>query len=155
MDNKLIAPAVIVALLIGGGGFYGGMKYAQARPTVQARPGNGAQGFRAGMGAGALGGQGRGAFPAGAAAGGFTSGEVVSKDATTLTLKLRDGGSKLVLYSTSTRIGKMSEGAITDLTPGTEVTVMGSANQDGSLTASQFQIRPAGQPDMGMGRGAR
>ena len=159
MNNNIIAPVLIVALVVGGGAFYGGMKYAQAHPVTGSGMMEGGRAFRTGAGgpgAGGAGnqfGQGRGM---GGAASGFVMGEVVSRDATSLTLKIRDGGSKIVLYSTSTRIGKMTEGAMSDLTPGTEVTVMGTNNQDGSVTASQLQIRPAGQPEMGMGaRGNR
>lgn len=147
MSTNVIASILVTAVVVGGGGFYGGMKYAEAHPVAtNARLANGAQGFRGAAG----GGQGRGA---GGANAGFASGSVLSKDANTITLKLRDGGSKLVLYATSTRIGKMTDGSLNDLVPGTEVTVMGAANQDGSVTASQVQIRPAGQPDTGAPRG--
>lgn len=154
MNNTLIASILLTAVVVGGGGFYGGMKYAQAHPAqIPGGRAANAQGFRNGFSGGQ--GQGRGAGGMGNA--GFTAGSIVSKDTSTLTLKLRDGGSKLVLYSTSTRVAKTSEGTLNDLVLGTEVTVMGSANQDGSVTAGQVQIRPAGQPDLFMGgpRGGR
>lgn len=151
MNTNVIAAVLITAVVAGGGGFYGGTKYAQTNPVVTARTGMAAQGFRGGAGGQGGAGQGRGA----GANGGFASGSILSKDANTLTLKLRDGGSKLVLYSTSTHVGKMTDGTMSDLTTGTDVTVMGTANQDGSVTASQVQIRPAGQPDIAAGRGGR
>lgn len=154
MDSKLIGAVLVTAVIVGGGGFYGGMKYDQAHPTVSANARTGGMGARGGFGNG----QGRGGaagMMGGSAAGGFTAGSILSKDANTLTLQLRDGGSKIVLYSTSTRVGKMTDGTVADLTPGTEVTVMGAANADGSITASQVQIRPAGQPDQFPGRGGR
>ncbi len=74
--------------------------------------------------------------------GGGSVGEVVSKDETSLTLKLLDGGSKIVFLSASTTVNKMTAGSLEDVTSGTSVTVMGTPNQDGSLTASQIQLRP-------------
>ncbi len=130
---------VIALVLVGGGSFYGGMKYQTSKtPTVASRAGVFANG--AGGRMGGLPGRGMG----GANGAGFLAGEVVSKDASSLTLKLSDGGSKIVLYTSSTRIGKTTEGTINDLTNGTTVTVNGTANQGGSVTADMIQIRPAG-----------
>lgn len=138
MQSKLIAPFVIGALVVGGGSFYGGMQYAKSRSAGgQFQHLGGMSGGRGGFGGPGAGVQGR-------AGGGFTAGEVVSKDATSFTLKLRDGGSKVVFYSSSTAVGKMAAGTADDLAQGTEVTVSGSSNQDGSITASTVQIRPPG-----------
>ncbi|GEM_PF-369089 len=131
MQNKLILPIVIGLIVVGGGSFYGGMQYAKSQTANQPQAAADARGGR-NFG----GGQGRGG------GGGATVGEVVSKDATGLTIKLRDGGSKIVLLSSTTRVGKMTDGSLDDLAPGTNVMVMGTANADGSVTASQIQIRP-------------
>lgn len=137
MQSKLIAPFVIGALVVGGGLFYGGMQYAKSRSAGgQFQHLGGMSGGRGGFG-GPGAGQSRNM-------GGFTAGEIVSKDATGFTLKLRDGGSKIVFYSSSTAVGKMAAGTADDLAQGTEVTVSGSSNQDGSITASTVQIRPPG-----------
>jgi hypothetical protein len=80
--------------------------------------------------------------------GGMTSGEIVSKDDTSVTIKLTDGGSKVVFLSTSTTIGTMSTGSLDDLSTGTNVIVVGSTNADGSVTASTIQIRPTGEMPM-------
>ncbi|MDP3794101.1 MAG: DUF5666 domain-containing protein [Candidatus Uhrbacteria bacterium] len=130
MQNKLILP-IIVALMVGGGSFYGGMQYAKSQTPNQAQAFTDA---RRGRGPGG-GDQGRGG-------GGFTNGEIVSKDETGLTIKLRDGGSKIILLASTTRVGKMTDGSLDDLAPGANVTVTGTANADGSITASQIQIRP-------------
>ena len=126
---------VIAALIVvGAGSFYGGMKYQSSiTPAVSPRAGgamgaNGGRGFR-GMG--------------GANGGAFFNGDVLSTDGNSLTLKLGNGGSKIVLYTTSTRVGKIASGSMTDLTPGTSVSVNGTANADGSVTADMIQIRPA------------
>ncbi|MDO8584179.1 MAG: hypothetical protein Q7R83_03315 [bacterium] len=141
MEMKKIVPIVIVALLIvGGGAFYGGMKYEQGQRNVFVGGPNGMAAFGQGAGQRAnrqgAGGQGQGA--------GFTTGDILSMDGTILTLKLRDGGSKIVLYSTSTSIQKMVEGVGSDLVIGKSVSVVGSANTDGSITAQSIQMRPAG-----------
>ncbi len=138
MPSKLILPLVVAALVIAGGAFYGGMRYGQTQTgnrTSQGAPA--ARGNRTfGAGAPGVAGQGRNAM------GGFVAGDVVSKDASSLILKLRDGGSKNIFFSTSTIIGKMMTGSIDDLAPGTSVTVNGTANQDGSVSANTIQVRP-------------
>lgn len=87
--------------------------------------------------------------------GGFIMGEVLSKDATGITVKLQDGGSRVVITSTSTAVMKSTTGTMNDVVVGNSVTVMGSQNADGSVTAQSIQIRPAGAPlgGPGMGRG--
>lgn len=135
MQSRLLVPMILGVLAIGGGSFYGGTLYAKNASAV-VRNGNpmrqqgiGSGAFRSGQGAN----------------GGFTVGEVVSKDATSFTLKLQDGGSKIIFYATSTTVGKTSTGTTDDITQGTSVTVNGTANQDGSVAAANVQIRPQGQ----------
>ncbi len=154
MNNKFFVSLLVCIIAAGGLGFYGGMTYGKKQtPDAGAgRPGaNGAmrgQGFPGG-GAGPAGGR----AGANGAGGGFSNGEVVGKDANSVTLKLMDGGSKIVLVASSTRVGKMTDGSMADLTNGTNVMVTGTANQDGSLTASTIQIRPASSTEAFMMRG--
>lgn len=75
--------------------------------------------------------------------GGLTAGQVIVKDATSVTVKMRDGSSKIVLTSGSTQVLKSDSGTLSDVVVGQEVTITGSANPDGSLTAQSIQIRPA------------
>jgi len=146
MNAKLILPLVITALLFGGAGFFGGMKYAQSKASATPagqfaamRAGGIANGSRTGVA-----GQFRGAN-----GGGMTSGEVVTSDDNGLTVKLSDGSSKNVYYASSTSIGKMAEGSKDDLSQGTAVVITGTSNSDGSITANTIQIRPAGTAPMG------
>jgi len=138
MKSSHIAAIVLGVVIVGGGAFYGGTLYAKG---TQPPRGSGnrtfAQGFPQG-GSGALG-AGLGGRAAG---GGFTNGEVVSKDDKSVTVKGRDGSSKVIFYSTSTTIGKMTSGTIDDLTQGTNVMVVGTTNSDGSITANSIQLRP-------------
>lgn len=145
MQKQFIVPLVIGALVLAGGSFYGGMRY-QKMQTVSAQ---GSFQRGQGLGRGGVAGGGVGRMGMNGAAGSFISGEVISKDASGLTLKLRDGGSKIILTSTSTRVGKMTDGSLDDLANGTDVTVTGTTNPDGSLSASMIQLRPAGSPTMG------
>lgn len=149
MQTKLVLPLVIVALVLSGGSFYGGTVYAKnARMTSAAsRQGGFGNGSFGGMRNGnGTGGQGRGNMA------GFSNGEIVSKDASSLTLKLRDGGSKIIFYSSSTTIGKMTNGSIDDVVAGENITVTGTPNQDGSIAATMIQLRPQGMPGDNAGR---
>lgn len=137
--NKIMV-IVLGVVIVGGGSFYGGMKYDQAQTaaTRQAR----LQQFNNGTG-----GTGNGSgFPGGQrnnrAAGNFAAGEVLTKDDKSITIKMRDGGSKIIFLTGSTPITKSVSGSVQDISVGSQVTVMGTANQDGSLNAESVQIRP-------------
>ncbi|MBP7058673.1 hypothetical protein KBB06_05050 [Candidatus Gracilibacteria bacterium] len=74
--------------------------------------------------------------------GNMASGEIIKMDDGSITLKLNDGGSKIILYSTSTKATKNIDIAVSELKTGDKVVVSGSTNTDGSVTASTIQIRP-------------
>ena len=131
MNNKII---IVVALVLIAGAFYGGMKYSQS----QAAAAQAARVASFGGGAGARG----GTRLAGGAAGGV-SGDIVSKDATSVTVSMKAGGSKVVLISPSTTVMKTVNGTLSDLSIGKTVTIIGTANSDGSVTATAVQIRQA------------
>ena len=132
MANKIIAVFIAALVLVGAGAFYGGMVYGKNQPKQSMRNGTQIQ-------AGQLGGQFNRAGRAGA---NFISGEIIAKDDKSITVKLPDGGSKIVFLSDSVQVMKSVSGALADLAVGENVTISGSANADGSLTAQTVQLRP-------------
>jgi len=133
--NKSIVIIIAVTLIVVAGAFYGGMKYAENKAMAgrqqraQQFSGNSGAGFSGGTGAGQRGG------------GGFTAGEIITKDDKSVIVKLQDGGSKIVFLSDSTKITKSTDGALSDLEVGKNVSVNGTANSDGSITAQTIQLR--------------
>lgn len=150
--NKLIAIVITTAVVVGGGAFFGGMKYAESKSPrgivsqedfrnlqnlspeerqqrLQELGANAGAGFRGGTGSMQRGG------------GGFTAGEIISKDDKSVTVKFQDGGSKIVFLSDSTEITKSASGSINDLEVGKNISVNGTANSDGSVTAQSIQLR--------------
>lgn len=159
--NRTIA-SVIVAIVIAGGSFYAGMKYGSGKNILanagsgfanlspQERQARAQQGGMMGFGGGGQ----RGAGMRGG--GGFVSGEILSKDDKSITLKLGNarapaaqnggsdgqGGSKIIFFSDSTQIMKSAPGSVNDLTVGDEVIATGNTNSDGSISAQSIQVRP-------------
>lgn len=130
--KKTLLSVLIAVVVVGGGAFYGGMKYAQSKTPQRTGQGNFQRNGTANIGG--LRGNG---------SGGFTVGDIIAKDNNSITVKLNDGGSKIVFYSGTTEVDKFAKGTAGDLQVGESVTVSGQANQDGSLTAQTIQIRPA------------
>jgi len=125
---KNISVVIIVIVLVGVGSFFSGMKYAQSNSPGQ----------------GGLAPQERQArfLQRGTRnAGGFTAGQIIAKDDKSITIKLRDGGSKIIFYSDTTEVGKFTSGTVNDLEVGKTITVNGKTNSDGSVTADSIQIR--------------
>lgn len=115
---------------MGGIAFYGGMKYADAKAVSQRQQRFGQAGANIGGGFRGQGG------------GGLVSGDIISKDAQSMTIKMRDGSSKIVFYSDTTEVSKFVAGMPADLTVGKTVTIIGKTNSDGSVTATSVQLRP-------------
>ncbi|HTE48740.1 MAG TPA: DUF5666 domain-containing protein [Candidatus Paceibacterota bacterium] len=126
-NNKKIS-LVVIGIIVLASAFYGGMTYGgnNVRASMISRSAafGGARGNRSGQGMG-----------------GFTTGEIISKDDKSITVSLMGGGSKIIFLDTSTKVSKQAVGTIDDLAVGTQVSVTGTPNQDGSLNAQSVQIR--------------
>ena len=77
--------------------------------------------------------------------GGSVSGEIISADDNSITVKTADGGGKIGVISEKTQINKASEAAKEDLAVGETVAVFGQENQDGTVTAENIQLNPTEQ----------
>lgn len=134
MKNKKIVRVIIIVILVAGLSFWGGMIYAgnNIKAAATSRQNSFAQNGGTRGGAGMRIGAG----------GGFVSGEVLSKDNQSVTIKLNNGGSKIVLISPTTKVEKTVDGVTADVIVGKQVMVTGTANPDGSVSATSVQIRP-------------
>jgi hypothetical protein len=137
MNKKLISLIVLGFIMVGAGSFFGGMKYAESKNPLAGNFRNLTAEQRAQMGA-----NGRNGVSGNRTGASFISGDIIAKDDKSITVKLTGGGSKIIFYSSSTQISKTATGTATDLEIGKTVTVNGSANQDGSVTAQTIQMRP-------------
>lgn len=81
---------------------------------------------------------------------GMVNGSVLSMDNSSITVKMRDGSTKIVLYSPSTLVLKSTTGTTSDVSTGSQVMVQGKTNSDGSVTANTIQIRPDMSQTQGM-----
>ncbi len=121
--NKAL-PIVAVGIVALAGGFFGGMKYQQTKTPAAAGyrirqfQGRMEQNFRP------------------------VNGDIISQDDKSITVKLNDGSSKIVLLSDKTSINEATQAAKTDLQVGKKVAVFGSENSDGSVTAQSIQLNP-------------
>jgi len=129
MKNKYLT--VVVAVVIGLGGFYGGMKYQGSKtPEFERNLPEGLSRMRGGEEHGVNDNSGISSV----------RGEVIEISDSSITVKLDDDSSKIVILTDSTGINKSEEGSVEDLTEGTIVMVMGQTNSDGSVTAQNIQL---------------
>jgi hypothetical protein len=131
--KKEIATVVITAIIVGGVNFYAGTYFPRKGQVSGLTNGTRFNGTQRAMRTGGN---------------GLISGEVISKDETSITVKLRDGGSKIVFLTAQTPVMKSVAGILGDVNTGATVIVTGKANPDGSIAADSVQIRPAGSQQM-------
>ena len=127
MKNIIIAIG-ITAIIVSAGSFYGGMKYAQS--NALSRSGQGIQNRFSQNGTRTV------------RTGNFAGGQVVSKDQNSLTVKTQDGSSRIVFIGSGVSVTKSAAGSVSDIKPGDDIIVQGTANADGSVNAQFIQIRP-------------
>ncbi|MGH7238952.1 MAG: DUF5666 domain-containing protein [Candidatus Saccharimonadales bacterium] len=131
INKKIIGSVVGVVILaaVGGGAFYGGITFRSGQLASQRSAfSNGAGGARVRFQTGSN----------------FITGAVTAKDSQSLTVKMPDGSSRIILYSPSTEVSKYVSGSASDVAVGSNVMISGQTNSDGSITAQSIQLRPAG-----------
>lgn len=124
--KNLIIITIILVLVVGGSTFFGGMKYQETKSPRA--------GFFQGARNGQLAQRNQGFRP--------VNGEILSLDDKSITVKLQDGSSKIILLTDTTAINKSAEGSRSDLKTGEKVAVFGTENSDGSVTAQNIQLNP-------------
>ena len=129
MNKKLIG-SIVVLVVVAGGSFLLGKMSGGTTPSRGGQFTAGQFGGTRGAGGARLG-------------GGMTVGQVLSLDSGSMTLQMADGSTKIVLIGDSTMVEKTVLGTKADLTKGTPISVIGTTNNDGSITASSVQIRTA------------
>jgi len=142
MNKKIIA--IIVAIIVVAGSFYVGIQFGSAKKgpagfaggNFNNIPSSDRQGDTRQLGANSMRSNG----------GGIANGEIISQDDKSITIKLSNGGSKIILYSADTEVGQFVDAGLTDLAVGKTVMVTGQSNQDGSISAKSIQIRPTVEP---------
>lgn len=129
----------ILLTLVGlGVGFFGGIEYKNYQQKKMVRnftTGTGVQRFN------------RNGSVAGAETGGMMFrggllGSILILDDSSMTVRLTDGSTKLVLFSDSTKYANNQTGVRGDLVQGLNVVVFGTPNSDGSVTATDIQLNP-------------
>jgi len=128
--------ALVLAAVAFGGGF--AVANAVAPKATTAAAGNG-QGF----GAGGPTASGR---PRGGGFGGGASGKVGSVSADQMTITTAAGAQRLVLLAPTTKVTEVTSTtkALSDIATGSTVTIIGTPNPDGSVTATNVVIGNAG-----------
>lgn len=139
-NTKMYAITGVTIIVVGALSFYGGMRYQMTqRPSFASGQFGNQPGRMPGQG-GQLGAQNGTQNRQGMMGQRPVMGEILSQDDTSMTVKTQDGGSKIILFSDKTVINKASQGAKTDLKVGEQITVFGTQNQDGSITAQNVSI---------------
>lgn len=131
MNKQIIT--IIIVITVGALGFFGGTKYQESK-SINNRFGGNFQNMRGQQSSGQN--QMR--------RGGFrpVMGEIINQDENSITVKLTDGSSKIVLLSEKTTYNKAETATKTDLKKGERVNVFGTENTDGSVTAQNIQLNP-------------
>jgi len=127
--NSIYIITAIVVVVVGVGAYFGGYYYGKQQGASSIPNFAAMRASRGGQGT-ARGGNG----------GGMVRGQILSKDSGTMTLKINTGGSKIVLFSSSTPVRKTVEDNLDSVQVGQSVMVGGTTNSDGSITAQSIQL---------------
>jgi len=144
-NQNMVIGCIATAVIAGGVGVYGGMTYQKSQVTSQfgqrmggtrmeidrddARGGN-RQNTGTGTGQGMMG------------RGGAIVGEITAKDDKSVTVKMVDGSSKIVVLSSDTTYRISNDTKLDEVTVGKTIAVQGTTNSDGSTTATSIELNP-------------
>jgi hypothetical protein len=137
----IVIVAIIVAVVLAAGSFYGGMAYqrtqtANTRAAFFATRGLDANGTNPNGTQGQGQSQRRGFF------GGGTTGQIKTIEGNVITLSTPQNVTTVNLSDT-TQIEKTGPGVLSDLTPGLTVVVSGQRDANGNIAATNIMIMPA------------
>ncbi|MFH1244764.1 MAG: DUF5666 domain-containing protein [bacterium] len=132
-NNNLIVGCLATAAIAGGVGFWGGKMYNQNQRGGRFEQMENRNGNRGPSGSG---------LPNAGFRGGMLIGEVMSKDDKSITVKMPDGSSKIVILSSSTVYRTATDTTKDQLEVGKNIAVQGMQNADGSTTATSIELNP-------------
>lgn len=142
MNKKNIIIMAVGGLVVLGLVFYGGVKFGGQNQSAAKNRGLFSGQFNSpGSGLQGPGGLNGGTFNRAGGMNGGVNGEVLAKDDKSITVKLKDGGSKIVFYSEKTLVSKTAATSLDDVLVGGQVMIIGSSNPDGSVNAESIQLR--------------
>ena len=154
-----VSLVVVGVIVVGVLTFFAGIGYQKSHsgPTLASIRGMSTAQRRQALQAIGLGGTfSRGGRSGNGTANDFASGSIISTGNGTITVALNNpggpgaagttnsnSGTRIILIPATAQITKAAAGTSADLTPGTQVSVSGTDNTDGSITAQTIAIRPA------------
>jgi hypothetical protein len=149
IKESLNLVTIVLVAVVGGAAFFGGIKYQQNKiPAMgQGQFATGENPFsgrgrnqtaetQVGVGQKRMG-------------NGQVAGEITSVADNSITVKMIDGSSKIVILGDSIAVSKSTEAQKDELKVGVKVSVFGTPNTDGSVTGQSIELEPAflGQMD--------
>jgi hypothetical protein len=137
----IVLAAVVVAVGLAAGSFYGGMAY-QRTQTANTRAAFFASRGLDANGTSPNGAQGQGQSQRRGFFGGGTTGQIKTIEGNVITLSTPQNVTTVNLSDT-TQIEKTGPGTLSDLTPGLTVVVSGQRDANGNITANSILIMPA------------
>lgn len=141
MKNKQLISTIAISFACLGIGFFGGTKYKSTKEPAFVNQFNQRTRDQAGPGGSRM----MGGAQTGQPGGGMNrpvAGEITNIDGKTITVKMSDGSSKIILWGSDTSIVKTIETGATDIMVGNKISVFGQTNPDGSITAQNIQLNP-------------
>jgi hypothetical protein len=148
--RKLVTPATaaLTAVIIAAAGFVGGVEMQKSSATASTAVGAGAR--PAGFAGGPPGAAGRPSTGSGAP-GSLTTGQVKSKDGSTLYVTDADGNTVKVKTTSNSKISRNASAGASAIHPGDTVVIQGTTASNGTVKASSVSATASGVTGAGGG----